>query len=303
MDQIIEMDQLTLTYGKKPALTEFTASLNDNRLIGLIGRNGSGKTTLMKLCAGLLEPTDGSIRVFGENPVDRLNILSEVMYSYPEVPHRRDGSLYESIQNFAMFYPRFDENFALKLLDLFSLNSSMKYKSLSQGMASTFNFICAIASRAKLTLLDEPVLGMDVIVRKRVYEIILRDYMEYPRTIIISSHILSEIEDILSEILLIDSGRIVFYKDMEEVRSMAYRIDGAKEKVEAFSSRRTVIYEEHKTIGSYAIIEDQCDETTVRECMEEKLTLSRVRPEDLCIYKTIHGRGQDIECLWEKQTL
>jgi ABC-2 type transport system ATP-binding protein len=156
-------------------------------------------------------------------------------------------------------------------------------------MKSVFNYICALSTRAKITLFDEPILGMDVTVRKKVYEILLRDYMEYPRTIIVSSHILSELEDILSEILLLDHGTIMFYKDMEEVSSMAYRVDGSEEAVRAFVEKRAVLYEDHKTLGSFAIIESQYDEIATKEGKDRNLTISKVRPEELCIYKTIHG--------------
>lgn len=303
MDYAIEISQLTLSYGKKPALDDISIDLNENRLIGLIGKNGSGKTTLMKLCAGLLEPSKGSVRVFQESPVDNLKILTDVIYSFPSIPHRGKQSLSQIIQTFTMFYPKFDTIFAYKLLEHFSLNKSMKYQSLSQGMTSTFNFICALSTRAGLTLLDEPILGMDVTVRKRIYEILLRDYMEIPRTIIISSHILSEMDEILSELLLIDSGKVVLYKEMDEIRGLAYRIDGTAEQVKGFSANRKVIYQEHKSIGSYAVIEDQCDEEIIKEGKAAGLAISKVSPEDYYIYKTNHGRGLDIECLWEKQTL
>lgn len=303
MEHVIEANQLSLNYGKIPALQDITIALNGNRLIGLIGKNGSGKTTLMKLCAGLLEPTLGSIRVFGEAPADNLKILSDVIYSYPDMPHRGDNTLKQIIMNYGMFYPGFDSEFAYKLMEYFSLDRMKKYKSLSQGMESTFNLICALSARAGVTLLDEPILGMDVNVRKQVYEILLRDYMEYPRTIIISSHILSEIEEILSELLLMDSGKVILYKEMDEVRGMAYRIDGTKEQVTAFITGRSILYQEHKTLGSYAVIEEPCDDTVIRESSQAGISLSKVSPEDLYIYKTYHGREMDIECLWEKQSL
>lgn len=300
MSGVIEAKQVRLKYGKKTALNNISIDLGENQLIGLIGRNGCGKTTFMKLCAGLLEPTDGEIFVLNETPINNIDVLKEVIYSYPNIPHNPSNTLQRIFNYFSMFYPRFDQVFALKLLDVFSLKSSMKYKSLSQGMESIFNFICALSTRAKVTMFDEPVLGMDVTVRKKVYEILLRDYMEYPRTIIVSSHMLSELEDILSEILLLDQGTIIFYKDLEEVNSMAYRIDGSEEAVKAFAEKRDVLYEDHKTIGSFAIIEGQYDHIATKEGKDRNLIISKVRPEDLCIYKTIHGGKEDFECLWEK---
>ncbi len=301
MSGVIETKQLKLAYGKKLAINNVTISLNENQLIGLIGRNGSGKTTFMKLCAGLLEPTNGDILVLNENPINSINVLQEIIYSYPRVSHKGGNTLQGIMDYFSLFYPRFDLKFALKLLEVFSLNPYMKYKNLSQGMESTFNYICALSTRAKLTLFDEPVLGMDVTVRKKVYEILLRDYMEYPRTIIVSSHILSELENTLSEILLVDNGTIVFYKDMEEVSSMAYRVDGAEAEVKTFVEKRSVLYANYKTLGSFAIIENQYDDVDRKESKNLNLVITKVRPEDLCVYKTTHVREEDLECLWEKQ--
>lgn len=295
----VETKQLSINYGKKHAIIDFTVNINENQIIGLIGRNASGKTTFLKLCAGLLRPTGGDIKVFGQNPRNNLNILQEIIYSCSDVPLQAALPLEQIIEDFSIFYPHFDHVFAYRLIEYFSLSRHAKYSGLSKGETSVFNFICAIAARAKLTLLDEPLLGMDISIRKKVYDVLLRDYMEHPRTIIISSHILSELEDILSEFLIIDSGKIVLYKDQDEIRSMTYRVEGTREAVTAFTSNRPVLYQEHKVTGSSAIIEAACDETAEKEIRQSGLVISRIRPEELYIYKTNHGKGMDFDCLWE----
>jgi ABC-2 type transport system ATP-binding protein len=298
MNGVIEAKELYLDYGKNVAIYSMNINLNENQLIGLVGKNGSGKTTFMKLCAGLLYPTQGEINIHGHNPMNNLEVLKEIVYSYPNIAFQESNTLNTIIDYYAMFYPRFDTTFAKKLLTLFSLKLTQKYKSLSQGMTSTFNYICALSTRAKLTLLDEPVLGMDITVRKKVYEILLRDYMEYPRTILISSHILSEIEDILSQIILIDTGKIVFYKDIDEVSAMAYRIDGAEAAVKAYTHSIPVLLEVHNTTGSSAIIESRCDDAVIKKCQSMNLKVARLRPEEIYIYKTNQDGRMEIECLW-----
>jgi ABC-2 type transport system ATP-binding protein len=301
MNHVIEMQQLSFSYGKKHALKNIRIQMNENQLIGLIGRNGSGKTTMMKLCAGLLVPKSGEIKVFGQNPVNNLSVLNEVIYSYTKVPFKAPLTLERIITDFGRFYEHFDMVFAYKLMDYFSLNHRAKYSSLSQGMCSLVSFICAISTRAKLTLLDEPVIGMDITIRHMVYEILLRDYMEYPRTIIISSHILSEIQDLLSEMIIIDNGAVLLYKALDELQTMAYRIEGGREEVETFLTNRTVLYKEHKVTGSLAVLEASFDAAADKECKQLNLSLSKVTPEELYIYKTNDRKEMDIECLWEKQ--
>ncbi len=301
MNYVIETQHLVFAYSKKPVLNAVSIQIHENQMIGLIGRNGSGKTTFLKLCAGLLEPKQGELKVFSQNPVNNLNVLQELIYSYTNVPHKASLSLEYILKDFAMFYEHFDLEFAHRLLEFFSLDHRMKYSGLSQGMTSVFGFICAISTRARLTLLDEPVVGMDVTVRRKVYEILLRDYMEHPRTIIISSHILSELQDLLSEMIMIDHGEIMLYKSMEELQTMAYRIEGSKADVTAFAKEHPALYEEHRITSSLAIIEAPLDEAVKNSSRQLNLVLSRVDAEELYIYKTNHGKGIDFDCLWENQ--
>lgn len=299
MNRILETKQLSFLYGKKPALNQININLNENQMIGLIGRNGSGKTTFMKLCAGLYQPSAGEINILGQNPLNNLAVLQEIIYSYTKVPHKSSLPLELIIEDFAGFYEHFDKVFAYKLLEFFSLHRKSKYSSLSQGMSSVLGFICAISTRAKLTLLDEPVNGMDISVRRKVYDILLRDYMEHPRTIVISSHILSELQELLSEMIIIDNGELVLYQSLDELQSMAYRVEGSKEAIQSYTASRTVLHQENKVTGSSAIIEEKLDDNTRKESKQLNLILSKVTPEELYIYKTNHGREMDLECLWE----
>lgn len=301
MSYAIEAQQLCLNYGKMQAIKNFTIHIHENQIIGLIGRNGSGKTSFLKLCAGLLQYNSGDLNVLSQPPANNLEVLQQLIYSYSDVSHKNTLTLERIVEDFAIFYSNFDKVFAYRLFEVFSLSRHAKYSSLSQGMTSVFNFICAIATRARLTLLDEPVLGMDITVRRKVYEILLRDYMEYPRTIIISSHILSELEDLLSEFLIIDHGEIILYKTLEEIQAMAYRVNGNKESISSYIKGRPVLYEQHKITGSFAIINTAIDETAERDCKQLNLGLSKVGPEELYIYLTNHGKELDLDCLWENQ--
>ncbi len=299
MDHVIATKQLHFKYGSDYVIQNLDINLHENQLIGLIGRNGSGKTTFMKLCAGLLQPSHGELQVFGQAPENHLEILQNITYCSPGIVHRESNTLERIIDNFALFYPALDRRFADKLMQCFSLSPGLKYKSLSQGMASLFHLICALSTRAKLTMLDEPVTGMDISVRKTIYEIILRDYMEHPRTMIISSHILSELEELLGEILIIASGRVVLYGSTDEIKAMAYRIDGSREAVSAYIKGRSVLHEIHSITGSYAIIHQPYDEKAGNDAAAMNVTVSRVRPEELYVYLTADGKERDLECLWE----
>ena len=298
-DSVIETTDLYKYYGKKAAINSLSLSIPDGGIIGLIGRNGSGKTTFMKMCVGQLDVTKGSLKVLGGTPMDNLRVLSDVTYMFHNYTFPGRLRLQDILGNYNLVFKSFDRSFAEKLLNYFELRTSMKYKELSQGMISIFNFVCALSCRSRLTLLDEPLLGMDITVRKAAYEVLLRDYAEYPRTIIISSHMLAELESILSDILLIDEGRLILFDTIDDMRQCSYRIEGNKADVDAFCSDRQIIFYKNG-IRCEAVVKETLDTHSQNEAVHHRLQVSNVRPEDLCIYLTREGKEGELECLWEK---
>lgn len=189
----ISMQNVTFSYkGKKRYVFEdFSVDIEPNHITGIIGRNGQGKTTLMNLIAGKFEPDEGIIEIGGKNPATDIGTAKRIVYvagvmSYSEM------KLKKIIEEYRLMYEKFDEEFAHKLMELFGLNKKAKIKNLSKGQETIFNFCCGMATRADITILDEPVSGVDAVSRNKIYEIILRDYIEHPRTILISSHMLGE---------------------------------------------------------------------------------------------------------------
>lgn len=298
---ILQGENLTKTYGDKQAINSINIALNENQIIGLIGRNGSGKTTLMKLCAGKLNKTNGTLTVFGEDPMDNLGILQNIIYTYADLPFDEKLTLESIIDTYKLMYKTFQEDFALKLLDFYKINKKAKYGSLSSGTKSLFNFICGVATRASLSMFDEPILAMDITVRKSAYEILLRDYMEYPRTIIISSHILSELENILSEILIIDKGNVLFYDSTDSMREIFYRIDGNEDALKAFTENKNVIFKSSAALSSFYVVEEPLTEEVTSIAQSKGLKLSRLRPEELYLYLSNNDYEEEMECLWEKK--
>lgn len=296
---IITTRKLTKNYGNKLAIDNLDIDISSNKIIGLIGKNGSGKTTLLKILAGQLDASNGEVKVFSENPIDNLKALKRLVYIYHNYEYLKGLVLSAILSQYNEMFDNFDMDFSLKLLSYFNLKPSMKYNQLSQGMASTFNFICGLSSRAELTMFDEPVLGMDVSIRKSVYEVLLRDYSAYPRTFIISSHLISEIEGILSDIVLIDEGKLILNEDIESTRAYAYRIDGTKHQIEEYILDKDVLYSKVGNLSSYAIIRASITDDVKNQCLIKSLELSPVRTEDLFVYLTKQNKEDELECLWE----
>ena len=298
MNDVVKTINLNKRFGRTHALTDMSLTVSENSITGLIGRNGSGKTTLMKILAGVLDKTSGDALVFGEKPMDNLPVLNRLVYTNPNVAYEPNLRLKTILFAYKTMFPGFDFEFADKLMKYFELSGKMKYKHLSQGMCSIFNFLCALSCRAPLTMLDEPVLGMDVTVRKSAYEILLRDFSEHPRTIIISSHLLSEIEGTLSDILLIEQGKVVLNSPIDEVRQSAYRVDGSQSAIEAYIREKSLIALKIHQLSCFAIIYEPYTDIIAESAKKEGLTISAVRAEDLCIYLTKPNKEDELECLW-----
>lgn len=298
----MEASNLTMKYKKnsmKQALNHINLKLHKEQLIGLIGANGSGKTTFFKICNGNLNPTEGMVQILGGDAVENLSIREEVIYSMHALPVGENLTVGTVVGNYHMLYPHFDKEFAEKLLDLFGVSERAKIKHLSQGMVSVVHFICALSTRAKVTMLDEPFTGIDIEKRKLAQEVLLRDYMEYPRTILISSHNLAEMEQILSEMVLIHNGDLVFYEDMDTVREMLFRADGEAEQVKAFTGREDAVTCNQGELGAYFIGKGGPNGDFAREVARAGLKISAVAPEDVCVYLTSNRRESDLECLWK----
>jgi len=298
MTDIVKTKGLNKRFGRTHALSEMTFSISEHSITGLIGRNGSGKTTLMKILAGILDKTSGDALVFGQQPMDNLAVLNKLVYTYHNVPYDPKWSLKTVLFAYKTMFPGFDTGFAGKLMKYFELNGKMKYKSLSQGMASIFNFLCALSCRCPLTMLDEPVLGMDITVRKSAYEILLRDFTEHPRTFIVSSHLLSELEGVLSDILLVEQGKIILHSPIDDIRQSAYRIDGSQSAIENYIANKKVIKRKESEINGFAVIYEPYTEAAASEAMKQGLKISPVRAEELCVYLTQQNKEDELECLW-----
>ena len=297
-DDAVKVVDLTKHYGKTAALAGISVNIAANSITGLIGRNGSGKTTLMKIVAGILDKSQGEIQVFGEAPMDNIQVLNRLVYTYHNVAYEQSLRLDTILYAYKTMFPAFDAAFAERLMGYFELSGKAKYKNLSQGMCSIFNFLCALACRAELTMFDEPVLGMDVTVRKSAYEILIRDFFEHPRTFIISSHLLSEIEGVLSDILLIERGNVVLHRPIDEVRQSAHRVDGSQTAIERYVADKNVIARKFGGVASYAIIYEPCAGGAAEAAKAQGLTVSSVRAEDLCVYLTRQNKEDELECLW-----
>lgn len=207
MDPILQCNSLTKCYRRGVmALNNLTLELPKGEIIGLLGPNGSGKTTLIKLAAGLLVPTYGSIAVDGK----LIGAETKAVVSYlPERTYLSPNMRVEECLNlFSTFYADFDRQRAMEMLHLLSVPVDAKIKTLSKGTREKVQLVLVMARRAKLYLLDEPIAGVDPAARDYILDTILKNYSE-ESTILISTHLISDIENVLDSFLFIRNGQVI----------------------------------------------------------------------------------------------
>ena len=221
---LVECKHVTKKYGVKVALDDVNLTIEKGKIIGLLGPNGSGKTTLIKLLNDLLVPNSGEILIQGNHPgVETKKIISYL----PERTYLNfNMKIKEVIQYFKDFYEDFREDVAYELLKKLDINSDDKLKTLSKGMKEKVQLILVMSRKAQLYILDEPIGGVDPAARDYILDTILKNFNE-DASIIISTHLISDIEKILDEVIFIKNGKIVFHESSDQLRDESGKsIDG-----------------------------------------------------------------------------
>src|SRR5918997_2456890 len=211
------VSDVTVRFRGHTALDGVSTVIERDSITGLLGRNGAGKTTLMQLLTGHRVPTSGSVEVLGAAPYENEGVLSGICFveegqRYPDHFRVRDA-----LDAAALVYPDWDADLAADLLRDFDLPVKRPVKKLSRGMTSAVGIVIGLASRAPVTLFDEPYLGLDAVARQLFYDRLLADYAEHPRTVVLSTHLIEEIAALLERVLLLDRGRVLLDADAESL--------------------------------------------------------------------------------------
>lgn len=216
MSEILLCTNLTKRYGGLTALNDVNITLQSGKIIGLLGPNGSGKTTLIKLINGLLTPTAGEILIAGKSPGTETKKI--VAYLPDSVYLNSWMTVEQIIDYFADFYEDFSKERAYDMLQNLNITSKMRLKSLSKGNKEKVCLILVMSRQARLYVLDEPIAGVDPAARDYVISTIINNYNP-EATVLISTHLIADIEQILDEVLFLQQGRIVLHKTVDEIRA------------------------------------------------------------------------------------
>jgi ABC-2 type transport system ATP-binding protein len=233
MATIIEAKNLSKRYGSFVALDQVSFSLQPGRIVGLIGRNGAGKTTALKAILGLTS-YQGSVQVLGMEPArDRNALMSQVCFIADAAVLPRWMSVKQAIDYVAGVHPRFDRKRAEQVLATTSIRRGSRIGELSKGMITQLHLALILAIDARLLVLDEPTLGLDLLYRRQFYDTLLNDYFDKERTILLTTHQVEEVENLLTDVLFIDRGRVVLDAAVDSFAERFAQLNVAPDRVEA----------------------------------------------------------------------
>lgn len=282
----VAVRDLTVRYGRTTALDGVTFELPAGGIYGLLGRNGSGKTTLLSVLAALRRAASGEVRVDGEDPFEN----ARVMAGTGVVRESGDGLAYEKVATnlryVAAMRPRFDAAWAEELLDAFAIDRRKTPDHLSRGQRSALGAVIGLATRAPLTIFDEVYLGMDAPSRQRFYDVLLADVVAHPRTVILSSHLIGEIEHLLERVVILDAGRVLLCEETEALRAKGVTITGPADRVDAAVAGLGVVGTRDLGPTRQVTVFDDLDDGALDRAAAAGLQLGGVPLQDLFIHLT-----------------
>jgi ABC-2 type transport system ATP-binding protein len=285
MTTVVEVAGLTKRFGKFTAVDEASFSVEENTIYGLLGRNGAGKTTMMQLLTGQQFASAGSIRVFGESPVENAGVLGKICFIKESQSYPEDFRPKHVFASAPWFFESWDAEFARRLIAEFRVPVNRRIKKLSRGQLSAVGVIVGLASRAPLTFFDEPYLGLDAVARQIFYDRLLEDFADHPRTVILSTHLIDEVSALLEHVIVIDEGKIIIDENADALRGEAATVSGTKTAVDAFVGTRPVLRREALG-GLTSVTLEHLDAADRKSASAAGLELGPVSLQQLIVRKT-----------------
>lgn len=283
----IDIRNVTQTFGETTALDDLSLELEGNKIIGLLGRNGSGKSTLLNIIAAFRKPTAGAVLIDGEPVFENENAMSRITLVRESGDTVEDSEKVSEALRFAAYLrPNWNADRANELLEKFEVPTNSKISDLSRGRRSGLGIALGLAANTELTMLDETYLGLDAPSRYIFYDELLNEFMERPRTFIISSHLIEEIARVLEDIVIIDKGKLLLHDTHEALSSRGAAVTGHQDAVDAFVAGREVIGERQLGRTKSAMVYGDINGDFRAEAQAANLEIEALGIQDLFVHLT-----------------
>jgi ABC-2 type transport system ATP-binding protein len=282
----IDINQVTVNYEDFEALKNISLHLESGKIYGLIGRNGAGKSTLLSLLSSFMEPTEGSIKIGGKEPFENSYIMSQVTFVYETDYSDETEKVKGMLEAAERYRPNFDREYAEKLVKLFNLPLDKQVKQLSSGMQSALNVTIGLANRSAITIFDEAYNGMDAPTREIFYKEVLEDHSKHPRTIILSTHLVSEMDYLFEEVVILNKGKVLINEPIDQLIDRGASITGAAQDVEEFVHNMKQLNTQQLGGTKSIMVYGEITEEKRRESRQKGLEVGPVSLQDLFIHLT-----------------
>lgn len=260
---MINITNLNKSYGKDIVLKDVNFNLEEGKIYGLLGRNGVGKSTLLSI-----RKDQGEIKLFGEEVFENSKVVEEICLIKEKGFGVDDIKVKKMFDIARILYKNWDENYKNFLSEKFNINTKKKYSKLSRGNQTIVGLIIGLASRSKLTMFDEPILGLDAAFRDLFYKLLLEDIEKNPRTVIISTHLIDEVTNLFEEIIILKNGTVYIKDEVSTLLEKAYFLSGMLNSMKDVIENKNVITRESFGTSTIVGIFDDLSE-------EEKLDLKK----------------------------
>jgi ABC-2 type transport system ATP-binding protein len=243
----MEIKNVYKKFGNTIALKDVSVTFEADKIYGLLGRNGAGKTTLINIITNKIFASAGRVVLDGESAVENDNAQAKIYCMTEKNVHPWEMRVKDGFRWAHEFRPEFNMEYAADLAQKFELDTGKKIKHLSSGYNSIFKMILTLASDAQVIIFDEPVLGLDAAHRELFYRELIASYSQNPRTVIIATHLIEEVAEILEQVIMLKEGEIILTRSLESVLETAYTVSGNSAGIDKYTQGKNVIGEE--TIG------------------------------------------------------
>jgi ABC-2 type transport system ATP-binding protein len=293
MTPTISVTGVSRHYRGHTALDNVSLTVEPGTVTGLLGRNGAGKTTLLRIITGLEFPTAGEVKVFGAVPAENDAVLRRMVFVREEQAYP-DFRVGHAIRAASWFYPNWSAELAGQLLADFELPLGRRIRRLSRGMRSAVGIVIGLAARAELTVFDEPYAGLDAVARQLFYDRLLADYAEHPRAIVLSTHLIDEVADLLEHVVMLDHGRVALDAPADGIRGTAMTVSGPALAVDEFVAGGPVWHRQRIASRASVVVPGPLDAAAQARARALHLSLEPLSLQQLLVHASANAKQEKV---------
>ena len=293
MSVAIKVKNVSKSFNDSVILDDISIDFYENKIYGLLGKNGVGKTTLLNIITKQLISKSGTIEIFGQNINESDDVLDKLCIVREREFPENDILIKELFNTYSYFYKDYDKNLQEKLCAYFELDSKKSYRKLSRGMKSIVSNIIGICSNASITIFDEPTIGLDADNRNEFYKILLDSYIKNPRPIILSTHLINEVENLIENVVIIHKGKVIVDDNIDNISQKSFYISGDKYDLEKLKCLKNTTPD--KSFGSKQVYKYYGDinEDDLKFIESLNINLETMNLQDMFVHLTKRGNKNE----------